>query len=228
MCLGVRVFAPAVVSLDRDVDEFFLFGLWFRSAEQYWLLNEHLMRPSGFLKRRRSSTRSHCLKKWIESFRSVYNRGLVADIKGGDRHDQHADAAEESVMHQNNDVEIERRNRDEIIFRRLDEPVASWSKPGGRWAVEYWRKEMAYPVALAWVSMPYSPYIDWLYVMEGYRRRGIGSAMLEAIKARWPDVEFDAFTESGEHFIGGIEGTESITNQGNLHDDDCRRSADCL
>lgn len=49
---------------------------------------------------------------------------------------------------------------DEILFRRLDAPVASWSKPGCRWAVEYWRARMAYLVAQAWVYIGYEPYVD--------------------------------------------------------------------
>jgi GNAT superfamily N-acetyltransferase len=94
---------------------------------------------------------------------------------------------------------------DEILFRRLDAPVASWSYPAIRWSVEYWRKEMAFPVAQAWVcDSPYGPYIDWLHVMEGHRRQGIGRALFAAIRRRWPDVEFDAVTDDGELFLSGL------------------------
>lgn len=108
-------------------------------------------------------------------------------------------------MHRKNDVEIVQADRGEFLFRRLDAPVASWSKPGSRWAVEYWLNGMAYPVAQAWVVMDYGPYIDRLYVMEGHRRQGVGTALLTAITERWLDVEFDAFTESGESFLAGNE-----------------------
>jgi len=115
------------------------------------------------------------------------------------------DAAEESAMHQKNEIEIVKLDHAEILFRRLDAPVASWSKPGIRWAVEYWWEEMAYPVAQAWVVMNYGPYVDWLHVMDGHRRLGIGTALLMAITERWPYVEFDAFTESGELFLASNE-----------------------
>jgi GNAT superfamily N-acetyltransferase len=107
-----------------------------------------------------------------------------------------------SIMTEQHETDIIRRGTDEILFRRLDAPVASWTKAGGRWAVEYWCAEMAYPIAQAWVfTGGYEPYVDWLYVMEEHRRAGIGAALLDAIRARWPGVEFDAFTESGNQFL---------------------------
>lgn len=97
---------------------------------------------------------------------------------------------------------------DEILFRRLDAPVASWCRPSARWVVEYWRPEMAFPVAQAWVYLdPYGgEYIDWLHVMEGCRRQGIGKALFAAIKQRWPDVDYDPVTEAGEGFVNGMSG----------------------
>lgn len=92
----------------------------------------------------------------------------------------------------------------EILFRQLDTPVASWSKPGIRWVVEYWRKEMGFPIAQAWVGIGYVPYIHWLHVMEGHRRRGVGTRLLTAIKDRWPGVEYDAVSEAGEMFVDGL------------------------
>ena len=97
-----------------------------------------------------------------------------------------------------------RPNGDEILFRRLDTPTVSWSKPGTRWAVEYWCSGEGYPIAQAWVVMLYGPYIRWLHVMEGYRREGIATRLLTAIKERWPGVEFDAATELGERFVDGL------------------------
>lgn len=113
--------------------------------------------------------------------------------------------------------EVERVSRgpDEILFRRLDAPVASWSRPGVRWAVEYWARDMAYPIAQAWVVMNYGQYIDCLHVMEDYRRRGVGTVLLSAITERWPEVEFDAFTEAGEQFLASNEAWEG----GVCHDD---------
>jgi len=95
----------------------------------------------------------------------------------------------------------------EILFQCLRDPVASWSPPGIRWAVEYWLKDMAYPVGQAWVHVsPYGPFLDWLHVMDGHRRAGIGSALLSAIEQRWPDVICDPATELGELFLAKYEG----------------------
>lgn len=97
------------------------------------------------------------------------------------------------------------REGDEILFRRLDAPVASWCRPSARWAVEYWRPNMAFPIAQAWVfTDPYGEYIDWFHVMEGCRRQGIGKALFQAIRQQWPDVEYDAVTEAGEGFVKGM------------------------
>jgi GNAT superfamily N-acetyltransferase len=108
-------------------------------------------------------------------------------------------------MNQQNEAEVRCHGGDEILFRRLDPPVASWTKAGNRWVVEYWRENMAYPIAQAWVVVDYAPYIDWLHVMEGYRRLGYGSELLKAIIERWPDVEFDSSTDVGEQFLAGHE-----------------------
>jgi len=102
----------------------------------------------------------------------------------------------------------------EILFRCLIDPVASWSLPGIRWAVEYWLAEMAYPVGQAWVHVtPYGPFLDWLYVMDDHRRAGIGTALLEAVHARWPDVVCVAVTEAGERLLGEFEGADGEPDQ---------------
>lgn len=101
-----------------------------------------------------------------------------------------------------NSTETIRIGTDEILFRRLDTPVASWSMPGGRWAVEYWCEGMAYPVAQAWVfTGGYEPYVERLHVMEEHRHTSVGTDLLEAIKKRWPDLLFDAMSECEEQVI---------------------------
>lgn len=103
--------------------------------------------------------------------------------------------------------------RTEILFRQLVEPVVTWSKPGLRWAVEFWCWGIPYPVGQAWVGAyppmaggspePYA-HIDWMHVQEQYRRQGVGTSLMEAIKARWPDVDFDAATELGNKFLAAL------------------------
>jgi GNAT superfamily N-acetyltransferase len=90
----------------------------------------------------------------------------------------------------------------EVVFRRLDAPVASWTEPGIRWVAEYWREPMAYPVGQSWVVVTlYGPIIDWLHVMDDHRRVGIGTTLLTAIRTRWPDVVYAPATELGDRFL---------------------------
>jgi GNAT superfamily N-acetyltransferase len=94
---------------------------------------------------------------------------------------------------------------DEIVFRQTDSPIASSGYPGELWSVEYRRPGVALPVAEAWVhASPHGAYLGLLFVVEGYRRQGIGTALFGAIRQRWPNVEYDAVTEAGEEFVKGM------------------------
>lgn len=91
---------------------------------------------------------------------------------------------------------------DEIVFRRVDSPFESCGVPGEMWEVEYRRPEMAFPVAEAWVHVsPQTAYLGLLFVVEGWRRQGIGTALFKAIRQRWPNVAYDAVSESGQAFL---------------------------
>jgi GNAT superfamily N-acetyltransferase len=73
---------------------------------------------------------------------------------------------------------------------------------------------MAYPVAQAWVMVVppqpergyvLEPYLDWLHVMDEYRRRGLGMRLLDACLARWPDMNYDGATDAGEAFCDAYD-----------------------
>lgn len=110
-----------------------------------------------------------------------------------------------------------------ILFRRLDEPVAPWSSPGIRWVVEFWVPDMAYPIGQAWVmDIPPSPgfentkldpYLDWLYVMDEYRRKGIAGKLLDACRGRWPNMNYDGATDAGEAFCDSYDKARGIPAQ---------------
>lgn len=113
----------------------------------------------------------------------------------------------------------------EILFRCIDEPVMSWSLPGLRWIVEFWEFDAGYPYGQAWVQVPppapkgyetFEPYIDMLYVMEDYRRLGIGAALMSAIIERWPETLFDAINIESERFLRsiGLEDTDGPDEDG--------------
>ncbi|MBN9118109.1 MAG: hypothetical protein J0I06_02920 [Planctomycetes bacterium] len=100
-----------------------------------------------------------------------------------------------------------RRTREghEIVFRQTDSPIASLGYPGEIWSIEYRRSGVAFPVAEAWVFVsPQWTYLGFLFVVEGCRRQGIGTAVFEAIKQRWPNAEFDAVTEAGKAFVNRL------------------------
>lgn len=96
----------------------------------------------------------------------------------------------------------------EILFRHITDPVASWSVSGIRWAVEFWCNGMAYPIGQAWVTVVprqgdyyLPPFVDWMSVDPEYRRMGVGTALLKAIKGRWPDVTASVGSVLGELFL---------------------------
>jgi GNAT superfamily N-acetyltransferase len=98
---------------------------------------------------------------------------------------------------------IQLPNGAEILFRELTEPVASWSVPRCRWVVEWWDREEAYPFGQAWVFVSDGSliFIDWLEVPAEHRRKGIGTALMDAIRARWPQVSYEGATDLGEAFL---------------------------
>lgn len=105
-----------------------------------------------------------------------------------------------------------------ILFRQLNAPVPSGWKPGMHWQVEAYETATDYPsapVGLCWVLDPaenlppdrrheaYLPAsIEDLLVADGWRRRGIASALLDVCRRRWPNLHvIEPSAEAGVAFL---------------------------
>lgn len=109
--------------------------------------------------------------------------------------------------------EPEEKPEYEILFRPLEVAVASWSVSGLRTVVEFWKKDMAYPVGQAWVTTaPNHVYVDWILVDEAHRRKGIGKKLLEAIRQKWPAATYDGATDAGKALIASFEESQLRVN----------------
>ncbi len=90
-----------------------------------------------------------------------------------------------------------------ILFRQMDDPVPAKWAAGLRWQVEAHLDggERPHPIGLAWVSDPAPlppglrgrerarpPWLDFVLVLEGYRRHGVATALVRACRERWPDL----------------------------------------
>ena len=73
-----------------------------------------------------------------------------------------------------------------VIIRSMDDPPTPYY--GNLWQVEAWSThDLWAPVGLAWVGeYRERAQVQFLFTMPGHRRRGVASAMLAAIEARWP------------------------------------------
>jgi GNAT superfamily N-acetyltransferase len=104
-----------------------------------------------------------------------------------------------------------------ILFRHLGDNVPdAWIKDF-RWQVEYHGShDPGYPLGLAWVFAPppgktyledmdHQPWIMFIFVVDGARRTGIGTKLIQAIKDRWPDVKpTPAISDEGAALIRKI------------------------
>jgi len=112
-------------------------------------------------------------------------------------------------------------SKGEILFRRLTDPVpTTWELP--HWQAEYHEhfEGPGVPLGLAWITerpdhddegQPMEPalagpHLDYIEVLDGWRRLGIGKALLLACMRRWPDLRLSGpATGEGELLLKSIE-----------------------
>lgn len=97
-----------------------------------------------------------------------------------------------------------------IAFRAMNDGIPWYWEPGIHWQVEWYPDdvEAGAPLGLAWVS-EYSNgfvYLDFVLVRDDYRRQGIATDLVGACRERWPGLEMDAVSDSGEAFLDSLEG----------------------
>ncbi len=103
----------------------------------------------------------------------------------------------------------ERRSSYVISFRLLNEPLPPDWSPDAHWQVEYWPDGVgaAWPDGVAWVTaLGEFVFLDGVFVRDDRRRRGVGTALVKAIKERWPGVILsEAISAAGEAFLASLQ-----------------------
>ena len=97
-----------------------------------------------------------------------------------------------------------------ITFRLLNEPLPLGWETDTHWQVEFWPDEMdsSRPDGLAWVTDcgEMGIYLDYILVCDDCRRQGVATALVKAIKERWPQIVLtEAISPEGEAFLAKIE-----------------------
>jgi GNAT superfamily N-acetyltransferase len=112
------------------------------------------------------------------------------------------------------------QNRDqyEVLFRKLESPLPGHLTPGTHWYVECYETGLGLgnPVGMAFVTSVEQPnsgksgagqvefsfaYIDYLFVLDEHRRKGIGILLLDACIGRWPHIHYDGVTRAGKAML---------------------------
>lgn len=97
----------------------------------------------------------------------------------------------------------------EILFRKIGTPRASdWGDEVPsieRWHIEAYDPEWTViPIGLMVVvtQSDFSPIVMYLWVIEKYRRKGVGTSLLNAARKRWAHLSLtDDTTPSGRKFL---------------------------
>ena len=95
-----------------------------------------------------------------------------------------------------------------IIVRRIDRAIPSTWVAGVHWYVEYHSDdyESGYPCGIAFVTAAKRvAYLDFIFVVDQDRRTGIGTALLNACRRRWPYIEFgEAISKAGAALLTSL------------------------
>lgn len=119
----------------------------------------------------------------------------------------------------------------EILFRQLLQPVPAGWKPGMHWQVEAYEYGLEQPpIGFCWIVddgsvLPpdrqheaYPPIVEFVRVFHTHLRCGVATALLDAARQRWPDLELTRDTSpEGKAFLAAYlahvekQGTEGAT-----------------
>lgn len=115
-----------------------------------------------------------------------------------------------------------------VVFRQLHAPVPWCWKPGIRWQAEAHLRwdERYHAIGICWVCDPASakdpgvtrgwvdPCVDYLFVLDGWRRGGVATAIIDACRKRWPDLDpGEGATEEGVAFLKAYTANRGTTEQ---------------
>lgn len=103
----------------------------------------------------------------------------------------------------------------EILFRKLMDPLPFGWKAGWHWAVEAYEAGLEQPpIGFCWVyaagrqmlaarrRYTPAPLVEYVRVCHTYERNGVATALLDAARKRWPNLELTpAATPHGEAFL---------------------------
>ncbi len=92
----------------------------------------------------------------------------------------------------------------QIIFRQINEGLPEGWIAGAHWYIEYHDDTTwVAPKGVLYVFVSGDRAIaEYMYVVESERRKGIGTALLNAAQERWPGLGWtEAETETGAEFL---------------------------
>ncbi len=101
-----------------------------------------------------------------------------------------------------------------IVFRQIKSPLPHGWISGLHWYVEHHDDELDldHPTGIAFVSSfpNIGPILDFLFVVDQYRKEGVGKALLQAVKRRWPKIHItDPISEGGAALLKSVEKTHA-------------------
>ena len=94
-----------------------------------------------------------------------------------------------------------------VLYRKLPRHPCWYESD--LWVAEYWDLSWDFlPAGNAVVAMTqdYPPLVMYVHTLDHFRRQGIATALMEAVKNRWPDAQrTDGISESENAFIESLD-----------------------